>query len=254
MHMRDYTTAYKFGEKAFRTIHHAELQYESDLLDLLDIVETNSRIFLEQGNIQKALSSWEFVLDLAQDDHDEDNPWYSQIDFRYQEECTINHSSVARVFDNIASIYEHGEQTAIENAFKALDIKKSLYGDQHIETAYTYCLLAKLFFQRNDEDNGNYYMMMSLRIINDYYDYSHPISGKIHYIFGKYIQEKSLEISENHLLTALQIQENIYPCNYPDIAETCLSLSNIYEKMGDTDSAIEYKNRANNIYHINNTK
>lgn len=146
-------------------------------------------------------------------------------------------TSLGVIYNKHAVLQRNGK--AVDFLTKALNIKKKIYGEQHVEVAISLSSIANSYLPTRDYVNAKLYFNKALRVMEDIGLQYHPITAQIlgNGAICSYVLNE-LEGAKKEALRALDIQKMLYGENHSGTAGMYMVLSSIYLKLGDKSNAI----------------
>jgi tetratricopeptide (TPR) repeat protein len=155
--------------------------------------------------------------------------------------------TTAMSYNNIGNVYDDlGDyDKALEYHNKALEIRKSVLGENHPDTASSYDNIGIVYRNLGDYDKALEYHFKALEIYKDILGEKHRDTamsynniGAVYYNLGDY--DKALEYYNK----ALEIQKDVLGENHPDTASSYNNIGIVYDDLEDYDEALKFYNKA----------
>ena len=146
--------------------------------------------------------------------------------------------SLGVMYCKYALLQQNGK--GVDYLTKALNIKKKIYGEKHMEIAISLLSISQSYIPNRDFAKAIYYCNEALRVMENIGLSYHPITVQIlsHCAIYNY-SLSDLENAKNRALQALDIQKMLYGEKHADTAGLYMMLSSIYLEMGDKSNAVD---------------
>lgn len=143
-----------------------------------------------------------------------------------------------------------GKSEIAERYFReAIDMKRSVAGDDSIEIAVDYNNLGNLYVNDRKPEKALDLYEKALKIKKNRYGEDHPSTAiSMNNLGTAYLEAGKLDKAEQHLVKALAIREKKLPKDDPAIADTLSNLSFVYALTSRKAEAENAKRRAQSIY------
>ena len=170
---------------------------------------------------------------------------------RLSEDTNGQNETTAKSYGNIGLVYRNlGDYNkALDYYFKALEIRKDVFGEKHPNTAGTYGNIGVVYHNLEDYDKALEFYNKALEIDKDVLGENHhdtAISynniGVVYDELGDY--DKALEYHNK----ALEIKKEVLGEKHASTAMSYNNIGNVYDDLGDYDKALEYHNKALEIF------
>ncbi|MCD9188850.1 MAG: tetratricopeptide repeat protein [Pyrinomonadaceae bacterium] len=120
------------------------------------------------------------------------------------------------------------------------DICEKIYGNEHQETASSYCNLGNVYYSQGDYPNAEENHLKDLKICLNIFGENHPLTASSYNNLGNvYYSQGDYPKAEEYYLKSLQIKLNIFDENHPDMAMSYMGLGLVYDSQGDYPKAEE---------------
>lgn len=129
-------------------------------------------------------------------------------------------------------------QKAESILFKTKDLKKTFFGEQHIQYASTLNSIAGLYYYLGEYEKSIPYLQEAKEIRKMLHGEKHPIyASSLNNLAGVYARMDKYEAAKPLYITALRIRKNIYGENSKEYARTLSNLGLLYQSLRDYDRA-----------------
>jgi tetratricopeptide (TPR) repeat protein len=173
---------------------------------------------------------------------------YSLKKYLELEEAGRDRKTLAALYNNIGLTISNtlGDYAiALEYQKRALEIRESVLGKNHPDTAASYHNIGFVYDALGDYATALEYQKRALEIREAVLGKNHPDTagsynniGSVYHSLGEYPQ--ALEYYNR----ALEIQESVLGENHPNTATSYNNIGLVYNSLGDYPHALEYYNRA----------
>ena len=134
---------------------------------------------------------------------------------------------------------------AMEFGTKALDIRLSIFGENHLAVANSYNSIGLTYGYLGDQKNALKYLLKALDIKRSSFGENHPsVAISYNNAGSTYGELSNHKMALEYLLKALDIQRSLFGENHPNVAASYANLGTTYEQMGNNKKALEYMMKA----------
>ncbi len=162
-----------------------------------------------------------------------------------------NKVGIAQCYSNLGIVYGNTNNQALAEEYhlKALNLRKSIFGNQHLTVAASYNDLGVIYNISDPEKAAEYYEQaleiyqrekQQVKVANTY-------SNMALIKQGQRIYPEALDFFDQ----ALQIRKKLYKEDHPNVAFVYLNIGRVYAAQRKVDKALEYYSKALNIYQKN---
>jgi len=179
--------------------------------------------------------------------------WYQKALVLSEKIHGVDHRSTAICYDNLGTAYcSLKDSKALAYHTKAFEIFEKLYGINHIDCIQACGGIGSSYLLLEDWEKALLWFHKALSASESTVGTGHPQTAGIYNQIGAcYIKKGDFKKGfENHLI-ALKIKENAYKnIQTSDTALSCNNVAFCYENLGEYDQAVQYYQRAMEIYSL----
>lgn len=217
----DYNTAYSLYDRALRM---AQMRYGEQSVEAISAMVSLVRFYERKGEYQTALN-------------------YAARALPFLEALSDNNSIAQQCFKNMAMVYDEMGDTL--NAFnfynRSLDICKSVYGEEHGQTASAYHNLGAFFVQTCHFDKSLEYFQKSNEIYTTLNDtISEGMASNYEGISVVFKNLSKYDTAFYCINQAIEINRIIFGENHPYLANNYYNLGSLHLEANDYDRALKY--------------
>jgi tetratricopeptide (TPR) repeat protein len=140
-------------------------------------------------------------------------------------------------------------EEALKLDFKALDILKCHYPEEHADIGTAYNIIAREYFSLQQYKMALEYYQKAKRIYEIVYSENHSGTAEVYGSIPKtYIALENCNLALEWCLKALQSQEKTLGTEHPEVILRHSFLSEIYESMGLFEEAVNHLKIIHNYY------
>ena len=161
-----------------------------------------------------------------------------------------NHPLTARLWQGYGEIYRRkGDfNKALENAERALIMKKQLYGENHPSYADALEVQANIYEHQDEFQKLEANLSFIKNIRERAYGSEHPLYGDTLHQFGNYYSKKGEYTKAiQYFEAARKITQKVFTENYPGYIERTISLASAYGLNGENEPALNTLEEANGL-------
>jgi len=199
------------------------LEFQNKILEHNESIFQQAEMYFESHNYQRAIEYYSIYIQ--------------------QNERNEKDKNLAASYNNIGSIYsQQGEyKKALEYNFKALEIFKSIYGDNHPVTATSYSNLGDVSHKQGEYKKALEYHFKSLEIRKSVNGDNHPQTAAIYNnIGGVYSQQGEYKKALEYYFKSLEIRKSVNGDNHPEIASCYNNIGVVYRSQEEYEKTLEY--------------
>ncbi|MFY9224948.1 MAG: tetratricopeptide repeat protein [Blastocatellia bacterium] len=171
-------------------------------------------------------------------------------ELRASTEQDIELNKATKLNVGVESLYDQGKyDQALPMAIQALEIRKSILGENHALTSSSIHELGLLYLNKGQYTKAEELFSQAIEIREKSFGKNHILTASsTDYLAAVYSLRGELVKAESFFIKALEIKKKVLNENHQDIARTMTGLGLVYEKKGDYAKAEPIYTQAIEIY------
>ncbi len=221
------TSPFHFWFSPMSVMEQSHLKYQNESVRSQDNVLEQAEMYFVNNEYEKAIEFHNLYI--QRNETKEKDGWLASSYLR-----------IGSVF------YEKGDfPKALEYAFKAHELFKSVYGENSNDFAITCNDIGRAYTSQREFEKALEYYFKSLEIHKAIYGENHPeVAMTENNIALVYDNKGEFDKALEYCFKALERRKLLYEENHPDIAMSLSNIGFIYDNSGEYRKALEYNSKA----------